>query len=118
MDRVPGPSGDVNLCGAYGVNDYCGPRARPVTPVFGDGPEGTEPPPINKVLGAHGPLLKVLKDIAEADDPIIRREIRLVIHGQYTIIGYSGVPIYGKDGSRLGSALLFQDITPFVTQLA
>ena len=79
---------------------------------------GAEPPHVNKVIGPHGPMLTVLKDVSEADDPIIRREIRLVIHGQYTIIGYSGVPIYGKDGSRLGSALLFQDITPFVTQLA
>ncbi len=36
------------------------------------------------------------------------------LHGKSMTIGYSGVPVIGKDGARLGAAVLFQDITAYV----
>lgn len=69
------------------------------------------PRPVESALGAFAPLVKALRAVVEADEPVHRQELRLPIRGREARIGYSGIPLFGGGGRRLGSAILFQDIT-------
>lgn len=65
--------------------------------------------PVEQVLSANPEMRAVLRKAAESSAPLNRRESRLKAGGR--LLGWSGVPIKSKEGRRLGTALLFQDIT-------
>lgn len=69
------------------------------------------PQPIEAALGGFMPLITALRRVAESEEPVHRQELSLSIRGREARIGYSGIPLFGRDGQRLGSAILFQDIT-------
>jgi len=67
--------------------------------------------PVSSVLKSCPSFEAVIELITKAEQPIRRQAITLEINGAEKRIGYSGVPILSQDGARLGSAILFQDIT-------
>lgn len=58
-------------------------------------------------------LVEILKNLVTAPTPVQRQEVTLSINGQNRIIGYSGVFVATPKKERLGTALLFQDITAY-----
>lgn len=63
---------------------------------------------------AHFPnFLKAVEAVVAAAGAQPRSEVNVTINNHLRIIGYSGVPVKDPTGERLGSALLFQDITSF-----
>lgn len=70
--------------------------------------------PVSKFLSGHEPLLAVIQNAVQSTQPISRKELRLPIRGKERVIGYSATPVSERGGARLGTALLFQDITDFV----
>ncbi len=44
----------------------------------------------------------------------MRRVMTVTLGGKTLTIGYSGAPVIGNDDSRLGTAVLFQDITAYI----
>ncbi len=72
----------------------------------------TEPPrPAADVLSGCPDMLGVVRKAASAAKPLTRQEAAMRARGSKRKVGWSGVPIKGKDGRRLGTAVLFQDIT-------
>ncbi len=70
--------------------------------------------PVSKFLESYAPFLSVIKDAVDSQEPIRRRELRLLMKKGERVIGYSAVPVKDPQGDRLGTAVLFQDITDFV----
>jgi transcriptional regulator with GAF, ATPase, and Fis domain len=72
----------------------------------------TEPPrPAAEVLAACPDMLGVLAKASASAKPLNRQELMLSSAKGKLRVGWSGVPIIGKNGRRLGTAVLFQDIT-------
>lgn len=72
----------------------------------------TEPPrPVAEVLARCPDMLKVIEKAAASDKPLTRQEMRARSPKGQMRVGWSGVPIKAKNGRRLGTAVLFQDIT-------
>lgn len=69
--------------------------------------------PISNFLSGYAPLLSVIKDAINSQEPIRRLELRLLMKKGERVIGYSAVPVKDPQGFRLGTAILFQDITDF-----
>ncbi len=67
--------------------------------------------PVQKVLASFPSLVKVLEEIGNSSQPLKRLEVSVEINQKERRIGYSGVPVLDRDGKRLGSAFLFQDLT-------
>lgn len=67
--------------------------------------------PIQKVLANYPSLIKICKEINNSSQILRRSEITIEINQEKRHIGYSGVPVIDRNGNRLGSAVLFQDIT-------
>ena len=83
------------------------PRAREILRFDDD----AKVPPASKVFAAMPQLGEAVKSI---DKPLMRQEMTMTVDGKSLTIGYSGVPVIGKDAARLGTAVLFQDITAYV----
>lgn len=88
------------------------PSARRILPVPFD---EEKPEPHEKILEAYPGLLHVIKDIMDADSPVLRKELNRSVGARNILVGYSCVPIYNKAQKRIGSALLFEDITAFLS---
>ncbi len=72
----------------------------------------TEPPrPADEVLAKCPEMLRVLGKAASAEKPLTRQELTVKTPKGVLKVGWSGVPIKAKNGRRLGTAVLFQDIT-------
>lgn len=72
----------------------------------------TEPPrPVADVLTGCPDMLPVIAKAAASKDPLSRQELMVKVGGSALTVGWSGVPIMAKNGRRLGTAVLFQDIT-------
>jgi PAS domain S-box-containing protein len=68
--------------------------------------------PVREKLGQLPDFLKAVSAVVTASGPIPRAEVRITINSSPRVIGYSGSPV--KDANdRIGSVLLFQDITSF-----
>ena len=87
------------------------PRAKEILAVdFEENTQG-QAPLISEVLSCVPQMIDI---IAESNAPTAdRKEVALKIKGRNLTIGYSKVPVIGKDNSRLGTAVLFQDVTKF-----
>lgn len=70
---------------------------------------GDPPRRADEVLAPHPEMLAAARKAADSAGAIDRREMRVKAGGR--LLGWSGVPIKSKGGPRLGTALLFQDIT-------
>lgn len=68
---------------------------------------------IGESLSALPELVAVVQSLVGATAPLHRQEITLTINGTQKIIGYSGVLVVTPKKERLGTALLFQDITAY-----
>ncbi|MBN2406204.1 MAG: GAF domain-containing protein [Elusimicrobia bacterium] len=64
-----------------------------------------------KSLSKCPEFIKVLKKVKSSDDPIMRSQVEIKIDGKDKVIGYSGMPVINNENARIGSAILFQDIT-------
>jgi PAS domain S-box-containing protein len=63
---------------------------------------------------AHLPeFLTAVDAVVGAAAAVPRSEVQVIVGSQRRVIGYSGSPVKDETGERLGSALLFQDITAF-----
>lgn len=72
----------------------------------------TEPPrPVAEVLAKCPDMLAVIEKATASSAPLNRQELMLSSPKGELRVGWSGVPITGKNGRRLGTAVLFQDIT-------
>ncbi|MDX6770895.1 MAG: GAF domain-containing protein [Elusimicrobiota bacterium] len=72
----------------------------------------TEPPrPAAEVLAKCPDMLSVLGKASASDKPLTRQELPVKTVNGTLKVGWSGVPIKAKNGRRLGTAVLFQDIT-------
>jgi GAF domain-containing protein len=69
--------------------------------------------PVSQYLGSYAPLLAVIQEAVGSAQPIRRKELRLSMRKGERVIGYSATPVLELSGSRLGTALLFQDITDY-----
>lgn len=58
-------------------------------------------------------FLEIIENLLVLDSPLKRQEVKVNINGKDKVFGYSCAPLYSA-GSRVGSALLFQDITKIV----
>ncbi|MBI5630059.1 MAG: GAF domain-containing protein [Elusimicrobia bacterium] len=67
--------------------------------------------PVSRIFPNLPQWTAAVERVARSEEPIAGQEARLVIHGQNVVIGFSGMPIRDKQNKRLGSVLLFQDIT-------
>ena len=85
------------------------PRAKEILRTESD--DSGQAMPASKVFASIPQLAAVVKNL---NSPVVRQEMRVIIDSQNIVIGYSGVPVIGKDEKRLGSAVLFQDITSLV----
>lgn len=65
--------------------------------------------PYAQVLAPHPEMRAVVRKAVEADGPLTRRESPVKAGDRR--LGWSGMPIKSKEGVRLGTAVLFQDIT-------
>ncbi len=69
--------------------------------------------PVSQLLSGYEDLLPIVQEASQSSEPIRRRELRLTLRRGQRTIGYSCSPVKDKGGVRLGTALLFQDITDF-----
>ncbi|MEK6543727.1 MAG: GAF domain-containing protein [Elusimicrobiota bacterium] len=67
--------------------------------------------PLGRFFASAPGLMKIIKGVIDDGAPVVRQETVITIDGKNRTIGYSGVPVNAKTGERLGSALLYQDIT-------
>jgi PAS domain S-box-containing protein len=86
------------------------PSARRILGFEAEVDEG-RPLPVRQALKEYPELVSVLEGVLDSASPVLRREFFLKARGRRLHIGYSGVPMLGPDAVRLGSLLLFQDIT-------
>jgi PAS domain S-box-containing protein len=68
---------------------------------------------IADVLNDYPELVVIINSLVSASTPVQRQEVVLSIKGEKRIIGYSGVFVATPQKQRLGTALLFQDITAY-----
>lgn len=72
----------------------------------------TEPPrPAEEVLAKCPDMLGVVMKASASQKPLTRQELAVRAPQGKRRVGWSGVPIKAKNGRRLGTAVLFQDIT-------
>lgn len=64
-----------------------------------------------EVLSGCPEMLEVLRKATELEAPLSRAEREMTLGGKTRRIGYSAVPIRAKDHARLGTTVLFQDLT-------
>lgn len=69
--------------------------------------------PAAQFISAYEPLLEVLRKAVQSSQALQRQELKLPMRKGERLIGYSTSPILDSSGCRLGTALLFQDITDF-----
>lgn len=70
-----------------------------------------EIPPAAQIFAAIPEFGKAVKAI---NHPLVRQKMTVALDGKAVTIGYSGAPVIGADDARLGTAVLFQDITAYV----
>ncbi len=70
--------------------------------------------PMEKLFSEGTPLFGALQGAIESKETKSRLEFRMTLNGSERVIGYSATPVCDKSGERLGSAILFQDITAYV----
>lgn len=70
--------------------------------------------PVSQILAAHVPLMAAVEQAVRATQPLRRQELRLTLKRGERTIGYSAMPVTEPGGTRLGTALLFQDITDYL----
>jgi PAS domain S-box-containing protein len=64
-------------------------------------------------LRSYPELVAILQNLIGQASPVHRQEVALTINRESKIIGYSGVPVVTAQRERLGTSLLFQDITAY-----
>jgi len=69
------------------------------------------PLPMRQALKEYPELVFAIDGALDSTSPVLRREFFLKARGRRLHIGYSGVPMLNSDAVRLGTILLFQDIT-------
>lgn len=67
-----------------------------------------------QVLAPHPEMRAVARKAMEADAPLTRRESPVKAGNRR--LGWSAMPIKSKEGARLGTAVLFQDITKLLAR--
>ena len=73
------------------------------------------PLPLELGLPAYPELIAVLRSATVSESALTRQELTMKIAGRACVIGYSCVPIKAPKGDRVGTVLLFQDITQYVS---
>lgn len=69
--------------------------------------------PTEKFLMGYPPLVGAVQEGVASKDPIMRRDVKILTQRGERVIGYSLTPVVESNGHRLGTALLFQDITKY-----
>jgi PAS domain S-box-containing protein len=67
-----------------------------------------------QVLAPHPEMRAVVRKAMDADAPLTRRESPVKAGNRK--LGWSAMPIKSKEGARLGTAVLFQDITKLLSR--
>jgi PAS domain S-box-containing protein len=67
-----------------------------------------------RVLAPHAEMRAVVRKAVESDAPLTRRESPVKAGNRK--LGWSAVPIKSQAGARLGTAVLFQDITKLLSR--
>lgn len=67
----------------------------------------------SEALSKSPEIVAILQNLIGAKTAVHRQEVTLTIKDEKKIIGYSGVLVLTPKNERLGTALLFQDITAF-----
>lgn len=65
-------------------------------------------PAVREVLMGHPEILRALAEVGAAETPVLRGKLKISLSGRPAVLSYSGIPLKGKEGQRLGSALVFQ----------
>lgn len=86
------------------------PRAEKILNISASGIEKIH---YSKVLSPCPEFMGVIEQIMSSQQSINRQEIKMRINGSVKLIGYSGILILNDKKARLGSAILFQDITKY-----
>lgn len=69
--------------------------------------------PASALLKSHPNFLGAIKKVISDKSSVYRQSLQEKINNKSKTIGYSGVPINNPQKERIGSALLFQDITAY-----
>lgn len=71
---------------------------------------------VSELLETMPTFLAAVKEVMDSAAGLSRREVIVPTATAPRLIGYSGVPVKEKGGNRIGSALLFQDITAYANK--
>lgn len=88
------------------------PRARAILGVKWD--QSQSPRGAAETLSAARAMLEVVSQAVTDEAPRSRQERMMTLRGKKRRIGYSTIPIRAGNGRRLGTAVLFQDLTDLV----